>query len=711
MSRDTALDAVRADLAEVIHKLTPQELRYVDQLMNVENTKSAAALKIEMDSVIWRRSVFPTYFQKEDGWFHEKLWRKVWALQREVAPPPLLLPWSRDLGKSVCIRTAGVSAAARGLRRYILYFSGTQDQSDKHVMTISRMLRSSGIAMYYPDMGTAQLNEVNGAQVSWNRKRIVTASGLVIDSLGLDSAARGINYEELRPDLIIVDDVDKASDSPIEVRKKIELLAGSIFPTGQDNTWIIFAQNVIHDNSVMARTLDDRAEILLDADIIGPVPAMKSYSFSKTMGKGGRPKFKILKGESSWSGFSTLRAEKELNASGYEFFEREYQHNTKLIKPGAIYPGYSPLHHLSTWEEVARGMAESGLNLRGKEEGEYIIPYYWHKGLGLDYGTTIEHPSVLRWVTVSGEYDPFNDIWHFYRERCLPKYPHQKGEAVEPVSPIVLSKLIRESEYAWREADNMVTRVMSHEQSAAQQTFNNDEQLFAKQAYDFGGDNKEVDFTAFEGMDFYKRKGDARSGIAQMQDRFFLDMSKEHPYRRYPEGYTVTHDDGSTEDMSGKPVMGRPYVIFIVANDQGGLYVDGEGKLCVQAAADDDGMIRSRSERQHYCNAASQDGRQQNKPVAFFNDAMDAERYLAESFAVETAPATRDQRLEMEIAKRNPNLPLAKILEGPPGVTRQTLLATRQRMLDELDKTIDDGPDHSYGNAMIDRLTKMREAG
>lgn len=698
------------DLAEVMDLLTPQERQYIDQLLDMPPEKSAAAMKIERDSFIWRRSIFPAYFSKEDGWFHEKFWKKVWALQRDVAPPPLLLPWARDLGKSVLVRTAGIAAAARGLRRYILYLSGVQEQSDKHVMTISRMLRSSGIAMYYPDLGTAQLNDATGAQVSWNRKRIVTASGLVIDSLGLDSASRGINYEELRPDWICVDDIDKATDSPIEVRKKIELLAGSIFPTGQDNTWIIFAQNVIHDNSVMARTLDDRAEILHDADIIGPVPALRSYSFSKTMGKGGRPKFKILKGETTWSGFSLLRAEKELNASGYEFFEREYQHNTKLIKPGAIYPGYSALHHVVTWEELAIGFADNGLNIRGRGgDDEYIVPYYWHKGVGLDFGTTIEHPSVVRWVTVSGEYDPFNDIWIFYRERCLPKYPHQKGEPVEAVSPIVLSKVIREAERPWREADNMITRVMSHEQTAAQRTFNQDEALFAKQAYDFGDENKNVDFTAFDGMDFKKRIGDARSGIAQMQDRLFLDMERDHPFRRYPDGYVVTHEDGTEEDMSGKAVKGRPYVLFVVDNDQGALYVDHEGKLNVQSARDDGGMIRSRSERQHYCNAASQDGRQQNKPVQFFNDAMDAERYIAEDFAVEAAPATRDQRIERAVAERNPNLEMGKILSGPPSINRQTLLATRQRLIDEVEKSIDDGESHSYGNALLDRLEKMKD--
>jgi hypothetical protein len=670
--------------------------------------KPKATQKIEADHATWRHAVFPKYFYKPDGWFHTAFWDKVWAVQRDVAPPPLLLPWFRDGGKSVSIRTAGLNLAARGLRRYVLYFSGTQEQSDKHVQNMSRMLRSSGVALYYPDMGTAQLNDVTGARVSWNRKRIVTMQGLIIDSLGLDSASRGINYEELRPDIIFIDDIDKSTDSLLEVLKKIGLLAGSIFPTGQHNTWVVFAQNVIHDNSVMARTLDDRAEILLDCEVIGPVPALKTYSYDRVpTTRKNRLKFKILKGVPSWpEGFGVAACEKALNDSGFEYFEREYQHNTKIATAGMIYPGCKETHHIVTWSELADGFARAGYNIRN-EEGEPFIPVHWLKGCGLDYGTTPEHPSVLKWVTVPGEFEPFSDIWIWYRERCRPRYPHSKMDVVEPVSPITLAKIMREDEYPWHEDRNMVTRVMSHEQSAAKNTFNEHEKLFAEKAYDF--DPMEVDFSQFGGLDFIKRKGDARSGIAQMQDRFLLDMKKPHPFRLYPDGYQIPGEDGEPVDVGGQPLKGRPFQIFVVDDDQGALYIGENGKLEVQSARDDDGMIRSRAERTVYKNKASHDGREQNTPVTLFNDAMDAERYLAEQFAVESAPATDDERASRNVDQRHPHLSEEAIAQLQTPIERQAREAARQRALEHEYEHLGDVSPGSW-NPLLDRLEKMRHA-
>lgn len=698
-----------SDLIDEIALMPPaMRMEALSLLNTVVPKKTAEAELLESQGHrTWRHAVFPRHFNKPDSWFQGRFWDKTWEIEKDVAPPPLLLPWFRDGGKSMCIRTAGLQLAARGLRRYILYFSGTQDQSDKHVLNISRMLKSSGIALYYPDMSTAQLSDVTGARVSWNRKRIVTNSGLVIDSLGLETASRGINFDELRPDIIFIDDIDKFNDSHITVMVKIAMLAGSIFPTGQDNTWICFAQNVIHGGSVMNKCIDGSAGILLNAEQIGPVPAMKKYSYDRKIGRNGKMQYKITSGVSNWpEGFGLGRAEKELNASGLEFFEREFQHNTQIAVPGALYPGFSALHHLCTWEEIAIAFESKGVNFRLGDG--YAVPYHFFKGNSLDYGTSLEHPSALKWITVPGEYDPFNDIWLWYRERTLPKYPHQTGETVEPVSPILLAKVIREAEAAAREGDNMATRVMSHEQSAAMLTFNENEKMFARQAYNL--DPEQVDFANFDGLDFKKRKGDSRSGIAQMQDRFFIDESKPHPFRRYPAGYQVSDEYGKMVDVGGRQVMGRPYQVFIVANNQGALFVDGEGQLCIQGPVDDDGMIRSRSERPRYRNRSSQDGHEQNKPVDIFQDQMDAERYLAEDFAVEVAPASRDQRIDRLVKEKNPDLAFDEI-KGYANQDQRAKMAARQRLLEIAEAEVDalEG-NQSYGNPLMDRLEKMRQA-
>jgi hypothetical protein len=126
------------------------------------------------------------------------------------------------------------------------------------------------MARYYPDLSQPALSKVTGSQVSWSRQQIVTRAGVVFIGLGLESAARGINWEEIRPDVIIIDDIDELSDSVQIVKTRLKSSAQDIFPAGQENTWIVFAQNVIHSQSVMRRTLDGTSGILIDHDCDRP---------------------------------------------------------------------------------------------------------------------------------------------------------------------------------------------------------------------------------------------------------------------------------------------------------------------------------------------------------------------------------------------------------------------------------------------------------
>ena len=74
----------------------------------------------------------------------------------------------------------------------------------------------------------------------WRRNRLRTASGLTVDSLGLDTGARGMKIEDARPDIIIFDDVDELHDTLAITTKKI-----------QTNYSICFYRLVLPDCAVM----------------------------------------------------------------------------------------------------------------------------------------------------------------------------------------------------------------------------------------------------------------------------------------------------------------------------------------------------------------------------------------------------------------------------------------------------------------------------
>jgi len=77
----------------------------------------------------------------------------------------------------------------------------TQDQADGHVASIAAMMESSTVGLAYPDLGKPAVNK-QGNTKGWRRNRIITASGFILDACGLDSAARGIKFEDQRPDFM-----------------------------------------------------------------------------------------------------------------------------------------------------------------------------------------------------------------------------------------------------------------------------------------------------------------------------------------------------------------------------------------------------------------------------------------------------------------------------------------------------------------------------
>lgn len=578
--------------------------------LHTEEDFKPQAQAIETGPRTWLKAMFPVHFNQPFGEFHVRFWTRMWELGQHDQPLPLLIPWSRAYGKSLCIEAAAIMLGARRRRRYILYFSNTQPQANSHVRNIAHMLgRNPATKRYYPELATAQVNEVTGSKTEWSRQRIVTAAGLVIDALSIATlGARGLRFDEIRPDAIFYDDVDSINDSIAVVKKKIAVIGGSIVASGQENTYHVFAQNPIHEDSVVSQIMDGRAGIINEFDIIGPIKALKSYKIEKKIKTNGQHVYRLKDAVSNWAGFSLARAQKDLNMAGVAYFEREYQHNTKIKTGSELYPTYSPIHHLVTMDEFFGKLEKCGFSNLRDRDGKWVLPYHWQKGLGLDFGTTPQHPSVLKWLTTPGEFEPFKDLWIWYRELCLPRFPQSPGEIPDPVSPMRIARHIRRLEAKWREDDNMQIRVMSHEQSAALNTFVHDEAMFTEEQFD--------------GLMFQKRRGNRISGIAQMQNRFEIDPYKPHPFKVYPNGYKMDIDgNGKLRDVSGMPLIGCPLQIFLVGNGQGELYLDDEKELVQYGAINDDGQVRSRWERPKYKNASNQFGEEKANPVTINNDA------------------------------------------------------------------------------------------
>lgn len=245
-------------------------------------------------------------------------------MQPGTKPPAYIACWPRGGGKSASVELGCVYVGMRETRRFVLYVSATQAQADAHVQSIAAKLEALGV-----DRALNKYQQSRG----WTQQMLRAANGFNVVSLGLDAAARGIKLDDYRPDLIVLDDVDSRHDTPAAVSKKIATITESILPSGSSDAAVVFVQNKIHGQSVMAQVLDGRADFLQERMPPTEEPALRDFTYRTEARDDGTLRY-VLSGIPTWDGQSLDICTAQANEWGMTAFRREAQHETNQIDNG-----------------------------------------------------------------------------------------------------------------------------------------------------------------------------------------------------------------------------------------------------------------------------------------------------------------------------------------------------------------------------------------
>lgn len=254
---------------------------------------------------------------------HHRLWQWFDNLSPKKYQPAQIEGWPRGGAKTttwqLCL--AYIASKPELPRRYVLVVSETQDQADKLVNAVASLLENIGIERSLSAYGHSK---------GWRRNQLRAANGFNVEGIGLDTAARGIKLEELRPDLIIFDDIDNQNDTPKTTEKKIRSITTSLIPAlSSEDGAILFVQNLIIENGIMSMLVDGRADFLLDR-VVGPVePAVWGLEYEVVEREDGRKSYKVTGGTPSWEGQSLAICEQMISKMGLGAFLRESQQEVK----------------------------------------------------------------------------------------------------------------------------------------------------------------------------------------------------------------------------------------------------------------------------------------------------------------------------------------------------------------------------------------------
>lgn len=335
----------------------------------------------------WLRDLFPAYVSDRRGTpiplarHHGDFWSWVWAIGPGERPRPFVAVWPRGGGKSTGAELACVAVGYRRTRRYVLYVSSTQQQADDHVANIAGLLEADRLAAVDARLAERSLGKYGNSR-GWRRNRLRTAAGFTVDALGLDTAARGVKLDEMRPDLIVLDDIDDTTDSLLTTQKKIDAITKKLLPAGSTDAATLAVQNLVSYEGVFARLANlasEPGDFLADRIISGPHPALVGADFQKQ--PDGR--WKIVAGTATWEGQSVDVCEQQINDWGIRAFRAEAQHE-RTPPEGQAFPEFDRSVHVCE---------------------PFPIPEAWPKLRGVDYGYAV--PYGCLWLARSPAGRPY----------------------------------------------------------------------------------------------------------------------------------------------------------------------------------------------------------------------------------------------------------------------------------------------------------------
>jgi hypothetical protein len=348
-------------------------------------------------------------FTGEFAEFHTTFWDWYWPLVRaqqagtQAADASdlltYLLTWGRGMAKSSTVEWAVIAAGALVSEAVVLYVSATSGLAVTHLNSIRDRIESAQVARHYPQLADPRVGK-HGNRYGWRSDMLATASGLTVFAVGLEQDVRGLRVGDLRPTLIVFDDVDSKHDSPDVVKKKETIIAGSILPAGTANTINLFAQNLIHENSVATRIYKRHSELLSQRKESGLIKAFTDDFEIEREGT----RYVIKRGAPTWKYFDLRACQKFLDDSGPVEAYAEYQHEFERSKEGLVLKNYRDEIHVITRSEFKRVY------------GTATIPARWYKYVFHDWAQTKSqyHANVAGKVAVSGQNEPLPGCFFLY---------------------------------------------------------------------------------------------------------------------------------------------------------------------------------------------------------------------------------------------------------------------------------------------------------
>ena len=219
--------------------------------MNLILSNKAARLMLVNKS---HRAFFATYFPHYVTYPCADIHQRLFDLTEDTNNKFAVSQTFRSSGKSTIISLSYALWAILGCQQkhLVVLVAKTQEQAKRLLDAIKRELETNRLLQ-------GDFGKIHEESTPWNSTALTfNDQNAQITAISIDQAMRGMRFQNYRPDLIILDDIeDTASVRTLESRDRLqEWFDKDLLPAGDLGTRVILVGNNLHPDSLPNRIID-----------------------------------------------------------------------------------------------------------------------------------------------------------------------------------------------------------------------------------------------------------------------------------------------------------------------------------------------------------------------------------------------------------------------------------------------------------------------
>lgn len=331
--------------------------------------RAARIKRLEANPEEWFKYYFPKYCSAAAAKFHKDATKRLLGNKKWYE----VRAWSRELAKSARAMFEILYLALTSEVRNVLLVSNSAENAERLLLPFMMALQFN--KRIIADYGEQQ------TPGSWTSTEFLAKCGCAFRSLGAGQSPRGTRNEEIRPDLILIDDIDTDEEcrNPDRIKDKWkwieEALMGTVSVSG--NQRILFNGNVIAKDCCITRAMEraDHVDIinLRMVNVNKPEP-QNDYKYGTS----------VWPNKNSEEDINYLLSKRSLAAILKEYFNCPITEGEvfKEIVFGAT-PMLSKFSYLVAYADPAtsnkdkKGVSTKALVLLGRKEDKFYIVRAW----------------------------------------------------------------------------------------------------------------------------------------------------------------------------------------------------------------------------------------------------------------------------------------------------------------------------------------------